>query len=260
MAAPLFVLIQEIKFHINIFAIPPLFERDERYHMDKTIIIKEGTEVSVLAPFGVIEGGYTIYSDDRLKSGSVIVKDPAGEILKVNPDRILYTNSASSVVVYDENGKAYAVCPDCKTPIPVSVKLGENGEINCNCPQHGDFKCHNNDKIKPQKAPKATNDISKPISKFVDFEKIAQLGELWVKDGVSFDHEKTEVQSCLVIFENHNRYITFNTYNGSYGKKNSRPAFEEMADGSKLGYEIKNISSLRNKYSSRGYRLYKSIK
>jgi hypothetical protein len=220
--------------------------------MTKTI--KVGDTIKVLSPLGIIEDGFTIHQDDRTKSGSVIVENKEGEFIKIHPDRIIDQTDGDSVIVYEHN-EAVAPCPQCGKLIKIS-----SDQTELNCPEHGVFKAHISDKIKTTSKMKAASQSNKSATKFVNLDSLSKIGELWVKDDVNFDHDHVEVMTCCIIFEKQSRYITFNIYNGSYGRKNKKPPFDEVLDGKDVGYNIKDISTLRNKYIAKGYKKYKSNK
>ena len=88
----------------------------------------------------------------------------------------------------------------------------------------------------------------------VDINQLASHGELWSKSSVPFDN-KTEVNTYCLIFPNRGRYISFNTYNGTYGKKGIAPPIADMQAGLNVGYEMKNgIEGQREKLVKAGYK------
>ena len=85
---------------------------------------------------------------------------------------------------------------------------------------------------KPQK----TNSIKKTVEA-IDLNELASHGELWVKEDVKFDNNKTDVKTLCIIIGN--KFHTFNIYNGSYGKKGNKPPIDDMKAG-KAGYDLKS--------------------
>lgn len=87
----------------------------------------------------------------------------------------------------------------------------------------------------------------------IDVAEIAAAGELWIRAGIDFDGT-TEVSTYCLLVTTKNRYITFNTYNGTFGKKGNKPPIAELMTGADIGYPIKDIDKLRAKLVKGGYK------
>lgn len=99
-------------------------------------------------------------------------------------------------------------------------------------------------KTKPQKQIKQPNTI--------DYDELKTIGELWTKSSIDFDGS-TDVKTHCLINIKHKRYLSFNTYNNTYGKKGKTPQFQELMNGDKVGYEITNLDKLYKKLKTNGY-------
>ena len=100
--------------------------------------------------------------------------------------------------------------------------------------------------------PKVTTTKPKTAPEKVNLASIATQGELWVKGNVEFDG-KTDVQTLCLLFPAQNRYLSFNTYNGTFGKKGKMPPIDEVLAGAEVGYPAKDVEKLRQKLTNGGY-------
>jgi hypothetical protein len=104
-------------------------------------------------------------------------------------------------------------------------------------------------KAQKHKKPKAQQNT-------IDVRTLASHGELWVKKKLEFDYD-VEVNGYCLIFEQQNTYIFFNTYNGTFGRKNNAPPFDDIKHGIKKGYSLNNdVAGLRSKLTLKGYKLF----
>jgi hypothetical protein len=98
----------------------------------------------------------------------------------------------------------------------------------------------------------------------VDLAEIGKHGELWSKGQIAFDHAKVDVQAHTLIKEEPLRKLTFNTYNGTLGKKSRDPVQELQLDrfvsndsdnGKAIGYLVKggDVEALRAELKKKGY-------
>jgi len=93
----------------------------------------------------------------------------------------------------------------------------------------------------------------------VDVDHLASLGELYTRKQLRFNHPDMDVKAhVLLIVDDNPRKLCFNTYNGTLGKRgNSLPidAFQndEMPEGKRLWFHVKNVDKQRQKLSKDGY-------
>lgn len=85
----------------------------------------------------------------------------------------------------------------------------------------------------------------------IDVADFTKYGELWSRS-VDFDG-KTQVVAHTLIIIDKGRYISFNTYGGTFGKKGKAPPVQDILDGKPEGYEIKDIAKMRDGLAKRGY-------
>jgi len=107
-------------------------------------------------------------------------------------------------------------------------------------------------KIKKRKPIKKLQNVGSNIA---DMNHLNSISELWIRDDVEFDGQ-TDVVTLCMVFEDIGRYITFNTYNGTFGKKGKVPPYKDILNGGKKGYPIKDIDKLRSKLEKKGYDRY----
>jgi len=147
------------------------------------------------------------------------------------------------------------------------------------CPIHGKFELYwlgvrpmsqevSTQHEKREKRPnpdKKAKPVSENKSKSivtVDVAEIASIEycELWYKN-VSFDHEKFDVKSYVLLYVNQTpRKFCFNTYNGNLGKKSGPLPIAEFTQnvlppGSKQKpwYIIQDLDKMRDKLTKDGY-------
>lgn len=109
--------------------------------------------------------------------------------------------------------------------------------------------------VTEQAPQKPTPKQPKPAPTKVDIGAIANSGELWVRAGIDFDGQ-TEVNTYCLLVPAKGRYLSFNTYNGTFGKKGNQPPIQDLMDGKDVGYPIKEIEKLRVKLTKHGYKPY----
>lgn len=95
----------------------------------------------------------------------------------------------------------------------------------------------------------------KVVPQKVDIGAIAAQGELWVRSGIDFDGQ-TEVNTYCLLAPPQGRYLSFNTYDGTFGKKNKQPPIQDLLDGKEVGYPAKDVEKLRIKLTKGGYKKY----
>jgi len=93
----------------------------------------------------------------------------------------------------------------------------------------------------------------------VNIDSLKLLGELYTRKQLRFNHPGMDVKAhVLLIVDDNPRKLCFNTYNGTLGKKgNDLPteAFQknEMPEGKKLWFHVKNVDKQRQKLVKDGY-------
>lgn len=111
--------------------------------------------------------------------------------------------------------------------------------------------------VAAKKPAAAKKDKPKVVSEKVFTRAMARTHEVWVKPGIKFD-SKVEVKSVCVIIADKNRYVCFNTYNGTYGKKNTKPPIEAIENGENKGFAVSDIEKLRARLTKTGYKKEKA--
>lgn len=203
-------------------------------------------KVKILDMLGVIRGGYLMPTNKPDRSGLVQLIDLENKkIIKVNPDRIIKYEGEGSIAIASD-GELIAACPVCG-----QICNAENSDATCK--EHGRFDVVG--KVIHTKQTTTQSPIKTKETSLVDLQEFTEVGEVWVKEGVKFD-DKTDVKTVALIIST--RYITFNLYDNTYGKKGTRPPIEAMQNNEPVGYEVKNIDKLRSKLKSKGYNLLSS--
>lgn len=196
-------------------------------------------KVRIMDSMGVLRGGFLLLDPNKDRMGLATVYSPGdGIILKVHPDRIQSDEMGGSMAVVDR-GKAIAVCPHCGEVCAVKDGAGE-----CDCGDKfgiaGTIESQTNSQPVKKKSP----------SESVDLETLASHGEIWTQE-VKFDDGKTRVVS--VSLRVGNRYLSFNLYNGSFGKKGTQPPISQLIAGLEVGYLIDDIDKWHKKLIKKGY-------
>ena len=203
---------------------------------------QEKVVVNVIDALGVVQSGFVMRDPKPDKKGLISLQLPNTEkVVRVHPSRIQNSESnPGSIAVQDciaHDNSVLAACPTCHKVYSITDDATE-------CPDHGPFDIVG--KV-DSKAPKTAPSKKKP--ELVDLDELASHGELWVKSGIKFD-DKTDVKTlCLIVGT---RFVTFNIYNSTYGKKGTRPPIEAMKNDEEVGYAIKDIDKLRKKLQKAG--------
>lgn len=104
----------------------------------------------------------------------------------------------------------------------------------------------------PIAEPKVTTSKPKATPEKVNLDSLAASGELWIKSNIDFDG-KTDVSTFCILFPTKGRYLSFNVYGGTYGKKGKTPPIDRILAGDEVGYPIKDAEKLRAKLVRDGY-------
>ncbi len=92
-------------------------------------------------------------------------------------------------------------------------------------------------------------------NQIIDLDELSNICDLWICDNIEFNGS-TNVKTLCTIFIKHKRYIMFNIYNMSAGKKGKPLPFDGILDGEEVGYELKDINKLHKKLISKNYKKY----
>lgn len=217
-----------------------------------------GQSVKIVNVLGVVEDGYSVCDDQKDRKGCIllskaVIRDDREELesYRVHHSRIFIEDFATTTAIKCGDDILTA-CPKCGMVVTVVDNVA-------NCHIHGGFAIEiAQEAIKqPSKDKKhaATEVVEKIIEK-VDMAQLSEVGELWIKNGASFNG-KNEIMPCAMIFANQGRHITFNIYDGTFGRKGNKPPIDDILNGSDCGYLIKDVDKLRAKLSQKGYTLYK---
>lgn len=109
----------------------------------------------------------------------------------------------------------------------------------------------------------ATKEKKQPVPVDLDALKSLDNCELWSRSDVNFDNVNTDVRAYALLFTGDSpRKYSFNTYNGSLGRKAKElPVEAFLADTpvetpkgkKKLWYEVKDLDKAREKLTKDGY-------
>jgi hypothetical protein len=92
----------------------------------------------------------------------------------------------------------------------------------------------------------ATPKVTTPTETKVDFDQMVRDGfEVWTKADCEFDQPGVSVRAHCIISPDKKEFETFNTYNGSRGKNNSKPKNGQARR--KSVYAIADTSALEKK-------------
>lgn len=208
--------------------------------------IEKLPQVKILDVMGILRGDYLLVDTRPDRRGLLTVLDQEdNKILKVHPKRVECCDKDGCMavqIVQDGRPITIAACPECSATCDV------NGDVGV-CHQHGQFIIIG--KIF-HKTPKVESQIKQPVKTTCEtVDLLSKCDELWVDDEVKFDDGKTDVKAFSMRVNN--KYISFNLYNGSFGRKGNIPPFDALRSG-ETGYEIKNIEKWRKKLRSKGYK------
>ena len=196
--------------------------------------------VMILDAMGVLRGGFILLDPKPDHTGLMAVLNEAeGSIIKVHPRRVNSLVDGGSVAVASANKKV-AACPVCGKIHEIDGEVGQ-----CSCGQFKIIETIERATSKPTPAQKTAMSV--------DLESVASNGELWINDQVKFDDRTKVVALVLRIGD---RYLSFNLYNGSYGKKGKTPPVQDLANGVG-GYVVKNLMQWQQKLRTKGYKLFK---
>lgn len=238
---------------------------------------ESGQEVRLLLADGTISNEvYVIETQRSDRKGHVQVKERnTTKSLKVQYRRILPVNVEGKSAVIESAGRYRSICPKC-----TYIEMISSNSEHLTCPLHGRFDLYwlgvkpmtteaqsqpqeRRDK-KPTAEKKRPTAIVRPSKAIivVDLHKIAatQHCELWTKN-VSFDHEKYDVKSHVLLYVNGQpRKYCFNTYNGTLGKKSSELPIGDFINNTlpidaktKPWYMVQDLDKMREKLTKDGY-------
>ncbi len=161
-----------------------------------------------------------------------------GTVVKVHKDRLVSLDEPGRAVPFTSDGVPIAICPGCRTRLPVE-SMGDTSIITCDCSTGVTQLVTTTVAQRLSIGTKtAITDKEKPVTDAtiptVDLEHIKGFGaELWCRDKVNFDHATVEVVAYVLLAENPDRKLCFQTYNGRLGKKDDaikRLALEQFRD------------------------------
>ena len=186
----------------------------------EAVKLTDGQEVTIINEQGKQEIGFKIFNHKVDKEGFISVEKNS-QITRIHPKRIITGGQMSTATAEMETATA--------TTTPATTK-------------------------QPKVVAKIITPKPKAVPEKVDLNSLAANGELWIKSGVEFDN-KSDVRACALIIESKERYLSFNIYNGTYGKKGTPPPIDEVLKGNeKIGYKISpNIEKLRERFIRNGY-------
>jgi len=217
-------------------------------------------DVAILDGMGVIRTGYKLLDVDNKSNLARVIKNE--KLFRVHPTRVIKRGQPGSLVV-SHNGGAITTCPQCGA----FANLGEDHQakrIKCDKCQHAFDVRDPNTYLnmvgkRPIGCPPRQNKKTpqpKHQTKTVDLGALAMRGELWVKKDINFDHKHIKVATARLRIGD--RYVSFNLYNMSYGKKGIEPPIDKLENGreSRKIYQIKSIEKWHSDLVSRGYSKY----
>lgn len=201
--------------------------------------------------------------------------------ISINRRRLLPVDTDPAATVVEAGDRYRALCPACGKSVPI-VQGDEAPEASC--PQHGSFPLYwlgvkpMNDEVittkpkpkaeraapkpKAAKAPRPPKPKREPVQKkprvqkpaqALDIGTIVQIGELYTKSDINFDHEHVHVLAHVLLVEGPAgvRKFCFNTYNGSLGKKSKVDVDSFRAPDA--GYAVKDLDKERTRLHRDGY-------
>ena len=198
--------------------------------------------VKILDIMGVLRGDYLLLDNRPDRHGMLTVLDKDNnKILKEHPKRVEQCDKNGSMAV-QVGIDTFAICPKCADVCSATNEIGH-------CTVHGDFAIIGKILHKAPKAPPP----EKKQQELCNINVLAtQCDEMWLNEDVKFDDGKTSVQAISLRIGM--RYISFNLYNGSYGKKGNTPPLAALRAGEEVGYQIQKLEHWRKKLRSKGYK------
>jgi hypothetical protein len=238
--------------------------------------------VRIVNPDGAVSPNCYEKSEEQPdKDRTKLIDINTKEEIKIHPERVVDKDSINKAVVIKSAKKTIAICPKCKyqgRPQQGKLTCPDCGvfELVSNQPsnvlkevkktiphkenpkmdettttpeaplQEAEAKAEEQPKVKAKTKPKAKPKTkSAPVQ--VNFEKLKEYGHLYTKKQIKFGFEnaKTDVQAHSILAEGPLRKLSFNTYNGSLGKKSKDPAAElnlEAFKNFEEGQKLKQVS------------------
>lgn len=206
-----------------------------------------------------------------LVCGQKKVRAHPSRILRINPDGAPVFRTATALM---------AKCPDCDEEV-----LVEMGAETAECPEHGEFPLDWSEvesgvtpatpeqlvqpKLKTKSARTPKPRAPKPARKskmpaLIPFDDMKKAGEVWTKGGIKFDYHDYDVQAIVfIIWGDSPRKMTFNSYNGTWGKSSHDDKLQAFIDGTqKTGRNdwhpiTKGADAVRKKLEKDGYQRVK---
>lgn len=205
-----------------------------------TLDTSKMASVQIFDANAILRGGYLLISDKPDRTGMLSVLDPINKrITRVHPSRVDRSAQAGSMAISGER-EVVAACPSCGTLAPSDGKIGK-------CPACGEFPIIGEFAPTTPREPVPQKKIDE-----VDLDALAAAGELWIKSGVPFDDGKTEV--LVINFLVGSRYLAFNLYNGTFGKRDNKPPIDKLINGEGVGYHTDDVGKWRKRLIKKGYR------
>ena len=216
---------------------------------------EEGQSITVINEQGKQESGFKIFTPKVDRDGLISVEKD-GCVVRVNPKRLV-------------TGEPMATATAPKSPVTVTedpavsaddLEIADSVETPEGTPEPAptEGKVIKPKIVKPKaaKPPKAVKPAKTPkVVAQANLAQMATQGELWSRNGVEFDG-KTQCSTICLIFAKQGRYLSFNTYNGGFGKKGKLPPIQGVLDGEKLGYPINDLDKLHEKLVKDGYKQF----
>lgn len=217
---------------------------------------------------------YTIVDGPDRKGNFTIVNDNTQRKSYIHPTRILRINDG--IAAYRRETDMAVKCPECNREIKIEI-----AQATCECEEHGRFiinwgaidagvrpavdEPEKTVATKPAKKSKSANKPQRrtktPIA--IDFDRMKSVGIIYTKPGVEFDYPGFEVKAHVFVIEDgeYSRKLCFNSYNGTWGKKDKGDELRVFIDeksvahnGKKFGYFITStMEQERKKLEKGGY-------
>lgn len=206
--------------------------------------MKEGDRIKFLDARARLVDNYVIHDAKPNRSGLISLRDiDTGNVIRVNKRRVRPLEESGSIVTRLDD-KYIAACPESG-----NIVLSDDGRF--------DFRVVGGDDT--QQCSKTEHEdmgaYEEPTVGKIDYNKLASYGELWINTDVKFNN-KNNVKACCVIIDDADQYVSFNTYDDTYGKKNNIPPIDDIINGTRKGYKIGNRDKLIRKLIKKGYNKY----